>query len=300
MPIGGNGEIASNEPERLTDGASDGQPDLSADGRLLFFNSFLSVNPRNWVLDVTSRTKTVLTTAPYERKPISTADGSKVAYQARNPATSKLTLYAIDLTWHEGAAQPGIPHKISELDSESCGWPWSWSMTGRHLLYNCPVSGPVWRYDTQTGANTQVMGQDIYGVQYSPDDRWVAFHKTDAGGSRLFISSFADGKAAPEKDWISVVPDQGTTSPQWAAGGNVLYFVSTRDGFSCIWGQRLDPINKTPNGGPFAVYHSHSSTQSLANVTRFDQDLSVARNRIAFVLGEQAGNIWMAEWKEQK
>jgi serine/threonine protein kinase/Tol biopolymer transport system component len=299
LPIGANGELASNEPVRLTDGASDGQPRLSADGRLLFFNSFLSVNPRDWVQDVINRKKAVLTTTPYERKPTPSADGSRVAYQARNPATSKMAVYVIDLTWHGGEVlQPGVPRKISGLDSESCGWPWSWSTSGRYLFYNCPISGPVWRYDTATGANAQVLGKNIYSVEYSPDGRWIAFQKTDTDGSRLFVASFTDGKAA-EKDWISVMPDQGT-SPQWAAGGNLLYFLSTRDGFSCIWGQRLDQIKKTPTGAPFAVYHSHSSTRSLANVTGFDEGLSVAVNRIAFVLGEQTGNIWMAEWKERK
>jgi hypothetical protein len=298
LPIGANHEPLSSEPFRLTDGASDGQPRLSADGRLLFFNAFLSMNPRNWVQDLASHKKTVLTTSQYERKPAPTADGSRVAYQARDPTTSRAAVYVVDVKSRVGEMpQPGVPRKISRLDSEYCGWPWSWSSTGKHLMYNCPVPGPVLMYDSDTGKSTKVLGVNTFSVQYAPDDRWLAFHRTVEGTSHVFVAPFAGEQPPSEKEWIPVALDEGE-KPQWAADGSTIYFVSSRDGFSCIWGQRLDPVSKKPTGAPFAVYHAHTSRRSLTN--GFNEDLSVTANRIAFVLAEQTGSIWMAKWEEQK
>src|SRR6185369_1577316 len=133
-------------------------------------------NPRNWVADLTSGKKTNLTTMQYERHPIPAPDGSQVAYQARDPATSKLAVYAVDLKWHAGETpQPGVPRKISPFDSEHCGWPWSWSSNGKRLLYNCPIAGPVRLYDSESKETRQVLDRDIYDVEYSSDDLWIAF-----------------------------------------------------------------------------------------------------------------------------
>jgi hypothetical protein len=84
----------------------------------------------------------------------------------------------------------------------------------------------------------------------------------------------------------------------WSADGRLVYFVSGRDGFACIWAQRLDPFTKKTEGEPFPVYHAHASGRSLSNVGGYDQAISATHDRIAFVLGEQTGSIWMAKWQE--
>jgi len=152
-------------------------------------------------------------------------------------------------------------------------------------------------YDSDTGASTKVLGENIFCVQYAPDDRWLAFQKTVGDASHVFVAPFADGRPAPENEWISVTPDGGQ-NPQWAADGSIIYFLSSRDGFFCIWGQRLDPVNRKPTGAPFAVYHAHTSRRKLTN--GFNQVLTVTADRIAFALAEQTGNIWMAKWEGQK
>jgi Tol biopolymer transport system component len=285
---------------QLTSGTSDAQPRLSADGKKIFFNSFLSTNPRNWVQDLATGRRTNLTTSTYERHPAPNADASRVAYQTRDPATSKLAVYVVEVKWPEnGMPQPGVPRKISKLDSEQCGWPWAWVSTGTRLFYNCPVAGPVWFYDAATGESRQIMHENIFDVAPSPDERWLAFQVALGGKAQVGVARFDGNQVAPEKDWISV-PGDGDGAVVWSADGDLLYFVSPRDGYVCIWAQRLDPRTKQLAGPAFALYHSHGSRRSLSNVTGFDECLSVTGNRVAFVLGEQTGNLWIADWKSGK
>ena len=77
----------------------------------------------------------------------------------------------------------------------------------------------------------------------------------------------------------------------------MIYSVSNRDGFTCIWAQRLDALTKRPVGMPFPVFHAHNARNSLAN--QGEVYLSFGRDKMLFNMAERTGNIWMAEWKEQ-
>jgi hypothetical protein len=61
----------------------------------------------------------------------------------------------------------------------------------------------------------------------------------------------------------------------------------------------LDPPTKRPVGSPLAILHLHSRNRSLINVPLELLRISVAREKIAFPLGEIMGNVWMAEWKQR-
>lgn len=75
--------------------------------------------------------------------------------------------------------------------------------------------------------------------------------------------------------------------------GNLLYFVSDRDGFRCIWAQRRAQT-KRPIDRPFAVYHFHQTSRRLShNVGRIG--VAVARDKIVLALEELRGNVWMLE-----
>ena len=135
---------------------------------------------------------------------------------------------------------------------------------------------------------------DIHGAELSPDDKWVAFHLPRPGSEPVKIAPVRDGKAAAEAEWITVTDTTGANwRPWWSPDGNLLYFVSTRDNYLCIWAQPLDPATKRPHGEPLAIYHFHAARQGLLEGARFGP--AVGGGRIVFALGEQSGNIWLAE-----
>ena len=69
-------------------------------------------------------------------------------------------------------------------------------------------------------------------------------------------------------------------------------FTSLRDGFHCLWAQRLRPDTKQPIGTAFAVYHAHSARLSMNNTGFLGLEMAVARDQLFINLGELSGNIW--------
>jgi hypothetical protein len=85
----------------------------------------------------------------------------------------------------------------------------------------------------------------------------------------------------PEKDWILLFEDDHYLgSPGWSSDGNCLYYLSERDGFCCIWMQRLDPQSKKPAGDAQGVYHAHQSRFKL-NFPPGNGTLAVAKDKLA-------------------
>ncbi len=94
-------------------------------------------------------------------------------------------------------------------------------------------------------------------------------------------------------EWIPITGGElSDDKPRWSPDGNLMYFTSNRDGFMCLWAQRLDPHSKHAIGPAFNVHHFHTSRRSLANVGLGPLETSVARNAIVFNLGEVTGNVW--------
>lgn len=90
--------------------------------------------------------------------------------------------------------------------------------------------------------------------------------------------------------------------PSWSPDGKLLYFLSGRDGFRCIWAQRLDPATKRPAGLPFHVQHFHRSRRSLLRIVtaRSPQiGFRVYRDRAFFSMDEVTGNVWIADLPRQ-
>jgi hypothetical protein len=130
-------------------------------------------------------------------------------------------------------------------------------------------------------------------ARISPDRRWIVFQETAAGVSRIWLARFG-ASPIPRSEWHPLTDGSGWDDrPRWSPDSNLLYFLSDRDGFRCIWVQRLDSETKRPVGFPFAVYHSHESRSSLLNVNPVYAGLEVARDMLVFVNGETTGNVWL-------
>jgi Tol biopolymer transport system component len=84
--------------------------------------------------------------------------------------------------------------------------------------------------------------------------------------------------------------------PQFSADGNTVYFTSTRDGWLCIWAQRLNRVTKHPLGSPFAYEHFHTSAgRAGAIIQTWNSDLSVARDKIVLNLPQVHTDIWLTK-----
>jgi hypothetical protein len=102
----------------------------------------------------------------------------------------------------------------------------------------------------------------------------------------------------PPGEWTALTDGSSwESSPQWSPDGKLVYYGSTRDGYHCVWAQRLDAANK-PAAAPFAVYHLHSARRSTAILPFDDTDLFVGRNQLLLSLSELTGNIWSAKISE--
>ena len=124
---------------------------------------------------------------------------------------------------------------------------------------------------------------------------------TDPAGRIYVVPADTLRHSPPPETWIAI--SDGETwddKPRWSPDGNLLYFISERDGFRCLWAQRLDARTKRPSGAPAAVQHFHSSRLSLMNVDYSALEISITRHRVLFNAGEVTGNIWAAEILDAK
>jgi DNA-binding winged helix-turn-helix (wHTH) protein/Tol biopolymer transport system component len=136
---------------------------------------------------------------------------------------------------------------------------------------------------------------------FSWDDRWVVFKKElDDLKSQIMIAPVRDGVAGKEAEWIAVTDGQyDDDKPQFSPDGNTVYFLSAaRDGYLCIWSQRLDPVTKRPVGVPIGYEHFHSLAQrelSPYSHVIWSSDLTVARDKMMVNLPQFGGEIWMTQ-----
>jgi hypothetical protein len=114
--------------------------------------------------------------------------------------------------------------------------------------------------------------------------------------SRIFVTPFRPGEPAPENQWVPA-PDNPIwdDKPRWSPDGRLLYFLSERDGFRCLWALPFDAAKRRPSGPVFAVYHSHLARQSMLNLDLGPLDTAVAPGKFIFNMAERTGNIWMAD-----
>jgi hypothetical protein len=133
----------------------------------------------------------------------------------------------------------------------------------------------------------------------SPDGKWLAFHvpmRTDEGRSAIMIAPLRSG-LVDESEWIQLTGGTGIeATPWWSPDVGILYFLSRRDGFQCIWAQRLDKATKRPAGRPFDIAHFHGARHRVKEVG-FGPGLSA--NKLVFTINETSGNIWMTNIREK-
>jgi eukaryotic-like serine/threonine-protein kinase len=261
---------------QLTQGAARATvPCLSDDGRKLAWASTRSRNTDVWIKDLVSgKAMALAATDKNETWPVFSHDASRVAYPILRESQNRHDFYVIP-------AAGGVAEKVCE----SCGRLQHWSPDGKLLIYHTPEN-TVDALELASGRKTKILipGQHSpFQETFSPDGRWLSFIlRSGPEQTRIFVTPFRGEAPTPEKDWIPVTDGRGAEDkPRWSPDSKTLYFMSERDGFRCVWAQRLDQTTRQP-GPAFAVYHAHSARRSPQRMPLSGLELSVAHDKIVF------------------
>jgi eukaryotic-like serine/threonine-protein kinase len=301
------------ELKRITQNAAAIQPSISADGRVLAFTAArsrtrvpsgiiphrekLRTDVPTWFPDdmaelqvviknlVTGK-ETVLSTADTAQwHPQISRDGSMVAYTSGKEAR----VYAAPVN---GGSLKMIV---------SGGYAWDWSLHNRRLLFD-GKEYQVHAGDVSTGSEKLFLsrpGYSLFQTRFSPDDRAIALVgcwppvATDPPQCQIYVVPIENGVPVPWQRWIAIDHSgRWDDKPRWSPNGELIYFISDRDGYLCLWAQRVERQTKQLVGLPFPVYHFHNSRLAMANMDTCPLEFDVAKDKIVFGLGELTGNIW--------
>jgi eukaryotic-like serine/threonine-protein kinase len=266
--------------ERITQGpAMRERASLSNNGRYVVFASDQSGRSNIWMRDLaTGKESSVANSSFVQRYPLINASGARIAF----------SVFERDQRMLYVAAPGGAPEKLCE----GCLQATDWSRDEKTILVfgGNPYQINVLELASHRQAPLLMHPSQhlLYG-RFSPDNRRVSFTvRTEPNRGRIAIAPVDGPKPVPETAWITIAQSDPLDWADWSPDGKTLYFPSDRDGHNCLWGQRLEASSHRPMGEAFAVqhFHGHVSYRSLGG-------WSAAGGRIAMVLVEETGNIWM-------
>lgn len=290
LDLDADGEVARGEAKRLTtDNSREWAPSLMWSGSRL---TYLSRHAGIWSLRFaelpTLREQPLLFSPDLITTTRMAGDGSRVFYSDRNS-----DIYTVAVTG--GVAEKLCAH---------CGEVTGASTDGSRLLYEPLENEDLLMFDVKERKTYKLALRregDILlsGGRFSPDGKWVTFHALNNRNStaQIVVVPVKEDGPAPASSWVAVTDGKSLDQEAcWGPGGAILYFVSERDGFACLWARRLNAARQ-PSGEPFAVRHFHSSRQSLRRLAGVSAltGLAAGAGRIVYALSELTGNIWISE-----
>jgi serine/threonine protein kinase len=281
----------SGEPRRLTNEHSlEWAPSLSSDGKTL---AYITRRGGNWLLRTrdleSSEEATVISSPVHIGNGRLAGDRSRLIY-----STLQLDMFSV----------PRSGGAVEKL-CDACGTVMGVSHDGSKITFEPPENEDLLLFDSDTHTSRKLAlrqndGVILSGGKFSPDDQWVAFHsiQNSIGAARVWIAPVHSDRPSAQSEWIALTDGKARErDPSWAPDGSLVYFLSERDGFRCVWGRHVDARTKQPVQDAFPVRHFHSARQSLQRVGSFGYltGFSVGRDQMVFALGELTGNVWLAE-----
>ena len=280
------------EPVRLTSAPGlDANPTVSLDGRRVAFASWRSSRQEAWLLDVTTRRERRILGAAAPRI---TADGERVATMMDPSANPEAGRRLAIVSWGGGLERDlDLPGAVEGV------FTWLPDNSGLLAGFRTGAHTGLGLLDLQTGESTELLSEEglsFFQPEVSPDGRWIAWMTVGASEAGVWAAPFRGAKAVPRSEWIRISDERdGGDKPGWSPRGDLLYYLSYRDGFACIYAQPLARETKRPLGELRAVFHSHDTRTKIGNEIPNVQNVAIACDRIVFSMTELTANIWMME-----
>jgi hypothetical protein len=150
-------------------------------------------------------------------------------------------------------------------------------------------------WETRTAEHRPVYAHptaNLYLANFSKDGRWALFISEEAGRQpSMWAAPFRGLENVPPVEWV----DLGAGDyPRWSPAGGRIYFTQVHDGFECIFTRAVDPATKRPVGPVAEVLHLHGRLTPQGLPPGYFR-ISVARDKLAFTLGEQTHRLF--EWR---
>jgi Tol biopolymer transport system component len=291
VPIDANAKPLG-EPRQVTDGpAGENFFTLSRDGEKLAFLSNRTNGERLFYKNlVTGRVKEVSTEGYRYATPVFSPDGANIlCVQYPKPESWRNFIFEIPVSG-------GVSRKI--WDKETFSWLWDWSPDGATVLLEEGSHGGISQLQLPRLVTVRMLPDDwehASRAHFSHDGKWIVFetepkreYVATPTQTKLFIAPFRKD-LVPRSEWIQVSDARLESAPHFSHADRLIIFVSNRDGFSCIWAQRLTP-DMHPDGDPFPVQHEHERKYVISNY-----DIGVSAHSVVFGRSRSSGNVWMID-----
>jgi Tol biopolymer transport system component len=270
---------------RLThDAALDLSPSVSLDGRWLVFSRGIGSPHDIWVQDVQSGSESLfLTSAQDKLSPIIDNAGGTVVFEGRDGGVPSVFT----------AVRGQLPRRLCN----GCSNPTGWFNEEREVLYKEGLPSKIKMVNLMTGETRIILEANDYSLgeaTWSPKTQYLLFTATRGGDTKqVFAVLFPKSEKSPVGEWIPITSEsEFSYRPRWSGDGKTIFYLSTRDGFTCVWGQHFDSESGKYASPPFAVMHYHNPRFSPDVVVMRSFNLSVAEDSVYLNVGEINTSVW--------
>ena len=253
---------------------------VSQNGRVLAYPRHRPNISELWFKDLpTGDAHHLVTTPPTQLNPMTSDDGSQVAYTVIE--NNRSVGYVV-------AATGGAVRKFCD----DCV-PHAWLSDSRRVIVRFRNGHPAVRVlDTVSLAAEDLFdtNKPVQRVAVTTDNRWIAI----GGDNVAWILPLKPGRVATPENALTVeLPHSDLIVSRLcglSANGRLLYSLLGLDGFRCLYAQRVDPMSAATPGAPFAVHHFHDPERAWGSTPMGN---AITRRGFIFDQVETSASIWL-------